>query len=148
MTATLHPRFAESGSSRASGARPFAGEVDATVKMVLRLLREHMDMDVAFVAHFTEGNRQFRVVESEVHGAAAAIAAGQGAGQATGVALDTPILLRDGRVYGRLCCFSRGDDPAVAERDLRSLRYAARLAARLLDNQQVLRELHRGTQQH
>jgi hypothetical protein len=31
---------------------------------------------------------------------------------------------------------------------LRSLRYAARLAARLLDNQQVLRELHRGSLQH
>jgi hypothetical protein len=148
MTATLHTRLAGTGSSRASGARPFAGEVDATVKMVLRLLREHMDMDVAFVAHFTEGNRQFRVVESEVHGAAAALAAGQGTGQAAGVALDTPILLRDGRMYGRLCCFSRGNDPAVADRDLRSLRYAAQLAARLLDNQQVLRELHRGSVQH
>jgi hypothetical protein len=102
-----------------------------------------MGMDVAFCAHFTDGQRQFRVVEAEVHGAAAAIAAGQGAGQAAGVPLDTPIVLRNGRVYGRLCCFSRGGDAAVAERDLRSLRYGARLAARLLDNQQVLRELQR-----
>lgn len=139
MTATSRSLAPDAGRS----SLPASGEVDGAVAVVLRLLREHMGMDVAFCAQFTDGQRQFRVVEAEVHGAAAAIAAGQGAGQANGVPLDTPIVLRNGRVYGRLCCFSRGSDPAVSERDLRSLRYGARLAARLLDNQQVLRELQR-----
>ena len=148
MPATYRPPSVASGRPRTLAGSVQAGEVDASVKLVLRMLREHMDMDVAFVAQFSDGQRQFRVVESEVHGAAAAIAAGQGAGLVDGVALDAPIMLRDGRVYGRLYCFSRGADAAVAARDLRSLRYAARLAARLLDNQQVLRELQREALQH
>ena len=46
---------------------------------------------------------------------------------------------RDGSVHGMLCCTSA--DEATAERDLRWLRHGARLAARLLDQEQVLREL-------
>ena len=148
MPATFRSPPAAAHRPRSGAGAPPSGEVDASVKLVLRMLREHMAMDVAFVAQFSDGQRQFRVVESEVHGAAAAIAAGQGAGLVGGVALDAPIMLRDGRVYGRLHCFSRGSNPALADRDLRSLRYAARLAARLLDNQQVLRELQREALQH
>ena len=62
--------------------------------------------------------------------------------------LSCPIVLRNGRVYGQLCCLSQADTEAGVQRDLRSLRYSARLAARLLDNLQILRELSRKSIPH
>lgn len=116
---------------------------EQAIQDVLSLLREQIGMDVAFVRHHTEGQRRFRTVEALSHGRAAALALGQVPGGESGVLLDTPVVLRDGRVHGLLCCFSPGEDAAVHERDLRSLRHGARLAARLLDNQEVLQELAR-----
>lgn len=105
------------------------------------MLREH-GMDVAFVGHYSEGARRFRVVETLGHGPAAAwvTAGAEGAGDA-GKLLEAPVVLRDGRLHGTLCCVSTASDESAADRELRWLRQGARLVARLLDNQQVLREL-------
>ncbi|WP_332815204.1 hypothetical protein [Ramlibacter sp.] len=108
------------------------------IRQVLAMLREH-GMDVVFVGHYTEGSRRFRVVEALHHGPAAALATGRPAEGATARLLEAPVLMRDGSVHGMLCCTSA--DEATAERDLRWLRHGARLAARLLDQEQVLREL-------
>lgn len=111
------------------------------VRVVLAMLREH-GMDVVFVGHYTEGSRRFRVVETLGHGPAAArVTAGAEAAAAAGQLLEAPVVLRDGRLHGTLCCVSIPADASAAERDLRWLRQGARLVARLLDNEQVLREL-------
>lgn len=108
------------------------------IREVLAMLREH-GMDVVFVGHYTEGSRRFRVVEALHHGRAAAIATGIAPDSSAGRLLEAPVLRRDGSVHGMLCCTSA--DEVTAERDLRWLRHGARLAARLLDQEQVLREL-------
>ena len=114
---------------------------EEAVKVVLAMLHEH-GMDVVFVGQYTEGTRRFRVVETLGHGPAAALAtAGQDEAPAAGQLLEAPVVLRDGRYHGMLCCVSAPPDAASAERDLRWLRQGARLIARLIDNEQVLREL-------
>lgn len=47
-------------------------------------------------------------------------------GFAIGTHLSTPVRLPGGRVYGTLCCFSRGVQP---EADIERLRYTASLLA-------------------
>lgn len=123
---------------------PTATPEAEAIRIVLELLRDR-GMDVVFVGQYTDGDRRFRVVEALSHGRAAALVTGRPAGNGAveGLLLDTPVVLRDGRVHGMLCCFSTGGDTATTDRDLRSLRHGARLAARLLDNEQVLRELSR-----
>jgi hypothetical protein len=111
--------------------------------VVLRMLSDHLRLDVVFVGEFTDGVRRFRVVEALSHGPSAAAAMGQAdAAEGQGTLLDVPVVLRNGRVHGRLCCLVQGD-AAAQERHLHFLRHGARLAARLLDNEQVLRELQR-----
>ncbi|MET0544060.1 MAG: GAF domain-containing protein [Variovorax sp.] len=51
-----------------------------------------------------------------------------------GAHLSTPICLADGLVYGTLCCFSFAPDDSLRERDLKRLRMAAELVARLIDS--------------
>jgi len=122
---------------------PMSPDAEA-IRIVLQLLRER-GMDVVFVGQYTDGERRFRVVEALSHGRAAALATGGSReGSSTGgVLLDAPVVLRDGRLHGMLCCYSPGTDPVITDRHLRSLRHCARLAARLLDNEQVLRDLSR-----
>ena len=40
-------------------------DIDSFMQEALRAIRTHMDMDVAFIAHFTNGNRVFRYVDSK-----------------------------------------------------------------------------------
>ena len=139
IDAMLSSALASSPPAHPAATRP---EAEA-IRIVLELLRER-GMDVVFVGQYTDGERRFRVVEALSHGRAAAMAtAGTGAATPEGVLLDATIVLRDGRVHGMLCCYSPGSDATRTERDLRALRHGARLAARLLDNEQVLRELQR-----
>lgn len=113
---------------------------EEAIRVVLAMLREH-GMDVVFVGQFTEGSRRFRVVDTLAHGRAAALAA-SGHVEAEGHSLlEAAVVLRDGRVLGKLCCVSPVGDASGSARDLRWLRQGALLAARLLDNEQVLREL-------
>ena len=123
-------------TATAQPAAPLPGQEEA-IRVVLAMLREH-GMDVVFVGQFTEGSRRFRVIETMGHGPAAALAAGRETGDGRSL-LEASIVLRDGRVLGKLCCSST--EAASKERDLRWLRQGALLAARLLDNEQVLREL-------
>ncbi len=46
-----------------------------------------------------------------------------------GTHLSTPIVLKDGTVYGTLCCFSFGKNDKTTERDMKHLQYTAQLAA-------------------
>jgi GAF domain-containing protein len=50
-----------------------------------------------------------------------------------GAHLSTPIVLRGGVIYGTLCCFSFAANEALAQRDLKRLRMASELVARLID---------------
>jgi hypothetical protein len=113
---------------------------EEAIRVVLAMLREH-GMDAVFVGQFTEGKRRFRVVETLGHGpAAAAVATGLQAGEGRSL-LEAAVVLRDGRVLGKFCCLSALTDTAANERDQRWLRHGARLVARLVDNEQVLRDL-------
>jgi hypothetical protein len=123
---------------------------EQAIQVVLRLLREHLGMDVVHVGHYSEGARRFRVVEALQHGPAAALAtaAPDRRGATGGTLIETPIKLPDGSAHGSLCCWSPGEDPAETQRHLRLLQHGARLASRLLDNEQVLRELSRQAHSH
>ncbi len=46
-----------------------------------------------------------------------------------GTHLSTPVILRDGSVYGTLCCFSAGVKEDVSQADLRRLQLTAQLLA-------------------
>ncbi|TFZ00957.1 hypothetical protein EZ313_21230 [Ramlibacter henchirensis] len=128
-----------SAASRSHSSPTSVPGQEEAIRVVLGMLREH-GMDVVFVGQFTEGSRRFRVVETIAHGLAAAAATGVDAGDGRSL-LESTVVLRDGRVLGKLCCVSAVTDPATSERDLRWLRQGALLVARLLDNEQVLREL-------
>lgn len=132
MPATLTNDFPEPAEAhRPTPARralsPAAGpEADDVVQLVLQMLRDRMGMDVVFVSGFGD----------------------LPTGSAGTAPLNIPIVLRDGRIHGMLCCLSYSSSQAIVDRDLRSLRYSARLAARLLDNIQILHELARRAAAH
>ena len=50
-----------------------------------------------------------------------------------GAHLSTPIVLKDGRTYGTLCCFSTTPNPLLQHSDLQMLRQCAQLVARKLE---------------
>jgi hypothetical protein len=47
--------------------------------------------------------------------------------------LSTPVVLKDGSVYGTLCCFSASPSPQSRQRDLTQLRQCAQLVARKVE---------------
>lgn len=49
-----------------------------------------------------------------------------------GAHLSTPLVLGNGEVYGTFCCFSFAPDETLTERDLKRLRMASELTARLI----------------
>lgn len=125
-------------------------DTQEVMQIVLRLLRERMGMDVVFVSPYAEGARRIHGDDAGNYGSATPTAIATDGTEAALAAkpLSTPVILRDGRLYGMLCCMRPEDNPLIAERDLRSLRYSAQLAARLLDNLQVLRDLNRRALRH
>jgi len=54
-----------------------------------------------------------------------------------GAHLSTPIVLKDRRVYGTLCCFSAAPRPDLVQGDLDKLRLCATLVARKIDLSQA-----------
>lgn len=145
-------------------------QIDRSVREVLRLVREHLQMDVAFVSHFTQGQRVLQYVDED--GDRQLLDEGR-AGPLEqsfcqrvidgrlpelvrdvrklpdfdklpitpfriGAHLSTPIVLEDGSVYGTFCCFSLAPNDSLVERDLKRLRMAARMAARLIDQARKL----------
>lgn len=139
--------------------------IDRAVHEVVRLMREHLEMDVAFVSHLHRGRRYFVTVDTRA--GAEVIATGDSASAeesfcqrvidgrlpqsiqdvrllpgaaelpvtpfSIGSHLSTPVVLGDGRVYGTMCCFSFEAARPLVERDLKRLRMAADLTARLID---------------
>jgi hypothetical protein len=128
--------------------RGVSPKADRAVQGVLAMLRERLGMDVVFVRHFNDGERRFRIVEALSHGPAAALAIGQATTTPEGMLLEQPVVLPDGRVHGCLCGFTADTSAAVVERQMRLLRHGARFAARLLDNEEVMRELGRQALSH
>lgn len=47
--------------------------------------------------------------------------------------LSTPVVLKDGRIYGSLCCFSKSPNLHGRQRDLTQLKQCAQLVARMID---------------
>jgi GAF domain-containing protein len=58
-----------------------------------------------------------------------------------GAHLSVPIVLRDGHVYGTLCCFSCQPDPSLGEADAQALEAVANLIASGIDRKGELRDL-------
>jgi GAF domain-containing protein len=140
-------------------------EIHRSIGEVLKLVRDHLQMDVVFVSCFQDGQRVFRFVEQDERRPLLQVGQGDpleqsfcqrvvdgrmpelvpdlarwpGAGElpATpfpiGAHLSTPIVLSDGRIYGTFCCFRRSPDESLAQRDLKRLRMASEMAARLID---------------
>lgn len=128
--------------------RGISPKADRAIQVVLGMLRERLGMDVVFVRHFNDGQRRFRIVEALSHGPAAAMAIGQLKSTPEGLLLEQPVVLPDGRVHGCLCGFTTDTTPMVVDRHIRLLRHGARFAARLLDNEEVMRELGRQALSH
>ncbi|PZQ76114.1 MAG: diguanylate cyclase [Variovorax paradoxus] len=153
------------GRAAALPADASAERIDRAVHEVVRLMREHLEMDVAFVSHLHGGRRYFVTVDTRA--GAEVIAAGDSApaeesfcqrvidgrlpqsiqdvrllpGAAElpatpfgiGSHLSTPVVLGDGSIYGTMCCFTFAAARPLVERDLKRLRMAADLTARLID---------------
>jgi GAF domain-containing protein len=51
-----------------------------------------------------------------------------------GAHLSVPIRLRDGQIFGTLCCFSRAPHPGLGEPDAAALRQLAEFVARTIDS--------------
>jgi hypothetical protein len=139
--------------------------IHRAVGEVLRLVRDHLAMDVVFVSHFEDGRRVFRFVAQDdarpmltvghsdpleqsfcqrvvdgrlpqlVHDISTWPAAADlpATPFVIGAHLSTPIVLSDGAIYGTLCCFSMAPDDTLTERDMKRLRMASEMTARLID---------------
>lgn len=132
-----------SPSPRAAVPPPFQPHAEQAIQVVLSMLREQTGMDVVFVREFHDGDRRFRMVEALSHGPAAALATAKAPAPDMGVLLQSAVILRDGRVLGQLCGHAPQQEAALLQQRRRALQHGARLAARLLDNEEVLRELSR-----
>ena len=139
-------------------------QVDRSVREVLKLMREHRTMDVAFVSHFDAGRRVFRQVDAiddrwllseggsdalersfcqrVIDGRLPQLVTDVSklpnladlprTAAPIGAHLSVPIVLPDGRIYGTLCCFSLAPNEALTQRDLKRLKMAADMTARLI----------------
>jgi GAF domain-containing protein len=144
--------------------------LDASIREVLRLLRDRLTMDVVFVSEFVEGERVFRQVEQAEpllpEGASDPLEASwcqrvvdgrlpnlirdgaevqrTGAAPKTSIPIGThlsvPVVLPGGEIYGTVCCFSFDPRPEVNESDLKRLRYVAELTATRLNESRRRKE--------
>jgi diguanylate cyclase (GGDEF)-like protein/PAS domain S-box-containing protein len=136
----------------------------------LRVIREHLQMDVAFISEFTEGRREFRHVDSanghppiQVGGSdpleesycqrvvdgrlpelipdafdfPAALELPATIALPVRAHASVPIRLRNGRIYGTLCCFSNMPDESLNERDIQMMKVFADLTARQIDQERA-----------
>ena len=58
-----------------------------------------------------------------------------------GTHLSTPIVLKDGTIYGTLCCFSFGVNPQSSERDLKHLKFTAHLTGLKIEQEREYQEI-------
>ena len=125
-------------------------EAHTSIGRALELARDHLGLDVAFLAQFRNGDEIFRVLAGDgdsfgldedaavpleetfcarmVRGEIPNVipdARGGGVGAYIGV----PVRLEGGRVWGTLCCLGHGPQPSLDERDVALLRLLADLVA-------------------
>ncbi|MBS0426776.1 MAG: GAF domain-containing protein [Proteobacteria bacterium] len=156
------------GRAAALPADASVERIDRAVHEVLRLMREHLEMDVAFVSHLHGGRRYFVTVDTRAGAEVIVVGESSPAEESfcqrvidgrlpacvqdvrllpdaaelpptafdIGSHLSTPVVLSDGSIYGTMCCFSFQAARPLVERDLKRLRMAADLAARLIDQRQ------------
>jgi len=121
----MPPPALDSGFGRlavaAAPASPGDTMADRTIAALLALLEEHFGMRLVVVAPLAHDLPR-------LHGGQAGYRLPLGRGS-----IGVPIQLADGRIQGMLCWLRRDEEPALAERDIRRIEMAARLAARLLD---------------
>lgn len=131
------------------------------VEQLLRTLREHLSMDVAFVSEITGGQRIFRYVETggtdgiiltgDVDTAESTYCGLVLAGvlpellvdptdhlvpaseRAGGSRLTVPIVMSDGTVFGTLCCFSSEIRSVLNQGHVAAMRMMAQLAGEYLE---------------
>lgn len=138
---------------------------------VLKAIRKHLDMDVAFLSQFADGRRVFRHVDSP-HADQPVKVGGSDPLETTycqrvvdgrlprlipdttqlpearslpvtaelpvGAHLSVPITLKDGRVYGTLCCFKFAPDTSLNQRDLAMMHVCADIAAQQIEKDLAL----------
>jgi len=139
------------------------GDARQVIPRLLAAIRQHLGMDVAFVAEFAAGERVFRHVDAAVEGAPrrgdrdslagsychlvaegripelitdASRVAPESAfvvGRAVGAQICVPMVGADGRTWGSFCCFSREPDPSLGERDLSLVAVFAGLALQAIE---------------
>jgi hypothetical protein len=151
-------RIAELLMAVPEGPEPFD---HPKVQHALHILRNQLDMDVAFMSQFKHGRRIFRVVDSSpqhtatraghsdpveetwclyvvegrlprlVHDAGPYIRAKTVPPTALriGTHLSTPVVLRNGKVYGTLCCFSADVKADLSPMALGRMQLTAQLLA-------------------
>ncbi|MFM9880820.1 MAG: GAF domain-containing protein [Burkholderiaceae bacterium] len=90
-------------------------------------------LEESWCLRVVEGRIQHRVNNAMTHPATADLAAAQPF--PIGAHLSTPIVLKFGRVYGTLCCFSFGANESLNQRDLKHLQFTAKLIASKIDMQ-------------
>jgi GAF domain-containing protein len=143
---------------------------DGALRDLLRNLRILLEMDIAFVAEFVEGQKVYREID-RIEGSAVPVEVGDTApleqtlcqrvvdGRVPqlhtdarsepmlanvpavktmdiGAYLSTPVVLRDGRVYGTLCCISHTPRSALGNKPVDALRYVAGVVAAELDKRE------------
>jgi hypothetical protein len=139
------------------------GDARQVIPRLLAAIRQHLGMDVAFVAEFAAGERVFRHVDAAVEGAPRRgdrdslagsychlVAEGRipelitdagrvvpesarVRGRLVGAQICVPMVAADGSTYGTFCCFSREPDPSLSERDLAITGVFAGLALQTLE---------------
>ncbi|WP_165865770.1 sensor domain-containing phosphodiesterase [Vallicoccus soli] len=169
------PRPAGRAGSAAQAAQAAAAPAPpASVDALLRLARDQLGMEVAFLNRFDGEQRTFRNVQARVplpfaagrteprQGTYCQMIVDGALGEVTpdtsrddrvrdlpitaelgiGAYVGVPVHLRDGRLYGTLCAFSREPDPTLRDRDaqvLRSLRQVVADVAEREDGEEARR---------
>jgi hypothetical protein len=140
---------------------------DGALRDLLRNLRVLLEMDIAFVAEFVEGQKIFRQIDRAADSTVPVKVGDAAPLEQTlcqrvvdgrmpplladtasrpeladvpaarlmniGAYLSTPVILRDGRVYGTLCCISHTPRSALGNKQIDALRYVAGIVAAELD---------------
>jgi EAL domain-containing protein (putative c-di-GMP-specific phosphodiesterase class I) len=92
-----------------------------------------LPLDQGYCQRVVDGRLPQLIKDASAHPEAAALP--ETSAIPIGSHLSVPIRLRDGRIYGTLCCFSFIPDDSLSERDLQILRVMAELLADQIDQE-------------
>lgn len=110
--------------------------VERSVSDLLGVVRELLDLDVAFVGVFCQEERRFRRLPASAGATLSAIRAAQRFGLALGgspggATICAPVQFEEGSKYGLLCGSSQRPDQALGPQAVKGLEIAAQATARL-----------------